>query len=161
MKKMDTTLSNLPKIGQLAPALSLLNQDGEKISLKDFRDQSQVILYFYPKALTPGCTVQAQMLRDQEKKWKKLNTIVLGVSPDLPGKLKKFAEKESLNFHLLSDPDHEIALKYGVWGKKKFMGRVYDGVFRTTFIIDKAGKIKHILEDVKTKTHHEDVCPFL
>lgn len=158
---MSTKNENLPKIGQKAFAFSLKNQDEKIISLKDYKDKHSVILYFYPKALTPGCTVQAQKMRDEVKKWKKLNAIVLGISPDLPAKLKKFSEKEQLNFDLLSDSDHEIALKYGVWGKKKFMGRVYDGVFRTTFIIDEAGKIQHILEDVKTKTHHEDLCSLM
>lgn len=140
-----------------APAFSLLNQDEEKISLKDFKGEKNVVLYFYPKAMTPGCTVQACGIRDTAKKWSKIDTVVLGVSPDEPKRLLKFIEKEKLNFTLLSDPDHAVAEKYGVWGLKKFMGKEHMGILRTTFIIGKDGKIKHIMDKVNTKTHHDDV----
>jgi peroxiredoxin Q/BCP len=150
-----------PKIGNLAPAFSLLNQDGEKISLKDFRDQKNVILYFYPKAMTPGCTVQACGLRDSQKELAKLDTVALGVSPDAVPRLKKFIERDKLNFTLLSDEDHALAEKYGVWGLKKFMGREFMGIRRTTFIIGKDGKLKHVMDKVNTKTHHDDVAAWI
>ena len=150
-----------PKLGNLAPAFTLLNQDGEKVSLKDFRDKSHVVLYFYPKAMTPGCTVQACGLRDSQRSLNKLDATVLGVSPDPVARLKKFEEKEGLNFTLLSDEDHAIADKYGVWGLKKFMGREFMGLIRTTFIINKAGRLVHIMDKVKTKSHHDDVAEIL
>ncbi|MBE8162521.1 MAG: thioredoxin-dependent thiol peroxidase [Bdellovibrionaceae bacterium] len=147
----------LPKIGNKAPLFSLFNQDEEKISLKDFYNQKTVVLYFYPKAMTPGCTVQAKGIRDFKKQFAAKDVVVFGLSPDPVKSLVKFQEKQNLNFDLLSDMDHAVAEKYGVWGLKKFMGREYMGVNRITFIIGKDGKLKHIIEKVKTKTHHEDV----
>lgn len=147
---------SLPKIGNLAPKFSLLNQNEEKINLQDYKG-TWVVLYFYPKAMTPGCTTQACGIRDKMKDFKKKKIVVFGVSPDEPKRLVKFIENEELNFDLLSDPDHAVAEKFGVWGLKKFMGREYMGILRTTFIIDPDGKLVHILDDVKTKTHHEDV----
>lgn len=152
---------NFPKIGNMAPAFSLKNQDGEKISLKDYKGNSNVVLYFYPRALTPGCTVQAEGIRDSKKAFAKLDTVVLGMSPDPVKKLANFTEKKSLNFDLLSDEDHKIADKYGVWGLKKFMGREFDGIHRITFIIGKDGRLKHIMEKVKTKSHHDDVIAYI
>jgi peroxiredoxin Q/BCP len=149
-----------PKIGNLAPAFKAMNQDGEMIDLKSFRGKN-VVLYFYPKAMTPGCTTQACGIRDFKKEFKALNTEVLGISIDVPKRLLKFIEKEKLNFELLSDPDHEVAESYGVWGLKKFMGREYMGILRVTFIIDIHGKLKFIMDEVKTKTHHEDVLALL
>ncbi|MCP4911743.1 MAG: thioredoxin-dependent thiol peroxidase [Oligoflexia bacterium] len=151
----------LPKIGNNAPAFSLLNQDGEKVSLKDFKGEKTVVLYFYPKAMTPGCTVQAQGIRDTKKKFSSNKIVVLGVSPDSPERLTKFRERDGLNFDLLSDPENKLCEKYGVWGLKKFMGKEYMGVNRMTFIIGKDGKLKHIMEKVKTKTHHEDVLNWI
>lgn len=150
----------MPKIGNLAPSFKLLNQHSEEVDLKSLKGKI-VVLYFYPKASTPGCTVQACGIRDTKKEFAKLNAVVLGVSPDEPKKLVKFIEKEKLNFDLLSDPDHAIAEKYGVWGLKKFMGREYMGVKRITFIIGADGKLKNILDEVKTKTHHTDVLTYL
>jgi peroxiredoxin Q/BCP len=150
-----------PKIGNLAPAFSLLDQDGNKVSLKDFRDRKNVILYFYPKAMTPGCTVQACGLRDSQKELAKLDAVALGVSPDPVKRLQKFIERDGLNFTLLSDEDHAVADKYGCWGPKKFMGREFDGILRTTFIIGKDGKLKHIIGKVNTKTHHADVIDWI
>lgn len=150
-----------PKVGNLAPAFSLLNQDGEKVSLKDFKGKKNVVLYFYPKAMTPGCTVQACGIRDTKKALAKLETVVLGVSPDAPVRLEKFRVKEKLNFDLLSDEDNAIALKYGCFGLKKFMGKEYMGILRTTFIIGKDGKLKHVMDKVNTKTHHDDVTALL
>lgn len=151
---------NLPPLNRVAPAFTLLDQNGEKVALKDFRGQN-VVVYFYPKAMTPGCTTQACGIRDYKKEFKKANTVVFAISPDEPARLKKFEERDELNFTLLSDPDHKIADKYGVWGLKKFMGREYDGIHRITFIIDEAGKLRHIIEKVKTKTHHDDVLAII
>jgi peroxiredoxin Q/BCP len=151
----------LPKIGNLAPAFTLLNQDGEKVSLKQFRDNSNVVLYFYPKAMTPGCTVQACGIRDSKKELAKLDTVVLGVSPDPVARLGRFIDKQDLNFTLLSDEDHAITEKYGCWDLKKFMGREFMGVLRTTFIIGKDGRLKHVMNKVKTKSHHDDVMDLI
>jgi len=154
-------MANLPKIGNMAPAFTLEDQDGNKVSLKDFKGKKNVVLYFYPKASTPGCTVQACGIRDYKKEFAKQKTEVLGVSPDLGSKLQRFIEKQELNFTLLSDPEHKIADKYGSWGPKKFMGKEYDGILRQTFIIGKDGRLKGIFDKVKTKTHHEDVLEFI
>lgn len=151
----------MPKVGNLAPAFTLKNQDGETISLKQFRDEKNVVLYFYPKAMTPGCTTQACGLRDSHEQYAAMDTVVLGVSPDPVERLGRFRDKHDLNFHLLSDPDHAIAEKYGVWGLKKFMGREFMGIIRTTFIIGKDGRLLHILDKFKTKSHHEDVLALL
>ena len=150
-----------PKIGNMAPAFSLLNQNGEKVALKDFRDKKTVVLYFYPKAMTPGCTVQAGGIRDSRKQLDKQDVVVLGVSPDPVKRLAKFIERDALNFDLLSDEDHAIADKYGAWGPKKFMGKEFDGILRTTYIIGKDGRLKHIMDKFKTKTHHEDLLAWL
>lgn len=149
-----------PKIGNLAPSFKLKNQNSELIDLKGLRGKN-VVLYFYPKAMTPGCTVQACGIRDTKKELAKINTVVLGVSPDSPERLTRFMEKEKLNFDLLSDEDHAVAETYGVWGKKKFMGREFLGIHRTTFIIDSFGKLQHIMDEVKTKTHHDDVINYI
>src|SRR5690606_6477985 len=117
------------KIGNKAPSFTLKDQDENKVSLKDFLGK-YVVVYFYPKAMTPGCTTQACSLRDSKKELAKNDIVILGISPDSPTRLKKFEEKEKLNFTLLSDEDHAIALKYHSWGPKKFMGREYDGILR-------------------------------
>jgi peroxiredoxin Q/BCP len=150
-----------PKIGNMAPAFTLLDQDGNKVSLKQYRGEKNVVLYFYPKAMTPGCTVQACGIRDSSKELARLDTVVLGVSPDPVARLGRFIEKQDLNFTLLSDEDHAITEKYGCWGLKKFMGREFMGVLRTTFIIGKDGRLKHIMDKVKTKTHHDDVLALI
>lgn len=147
-----------PKIGGLAPDFSLQNQDEELVSLRDFIGNKNLVLYFYPKASTPGCTTQACGLRDIKTELAELNTAVLGISPDMPPALRKFIEKQNLNFDLLSDPDHAVADQYGAWGPKKFMGREYEGILRTTFLINKDGRLQHILDKVKTKTHDQEVC---
>ncbi len=152
---------SLPKIGNMAPAFTLLNQDGEKVALKDFKGKKNVVLYFYPKAMTPGCTTQACGIRDYKKEFAKVDTVVLGVSPDAPESLKRFSDRDKLNFDLLSDEDHKIADKYGSWGPKKFMGKEYDGILRQTFIIGKDGKLKEAMTKVKTKSHHDDVLDYI
>lgn len=146
-----------PKVGNMAPAFSLLNQDGEKVALKDFKGAKAVVVYFYPKAMTPGCTVQAQGLRDIAKELAKREVAVLGISPDPVNRLAKFTERDALNFALLSDEDHAVADKYGAWGPKKFMGKEFDGILRTTFIVGFDGRLKAVMDKFKTKTHHEDL----
>jgi len=146
-----------PKIGNLAPAFTLPDQDGKPVSLKQFKGRKNVLLYFYPKAMTPGCTVQACGIRDSRKALDKLDTVVLGVSPDPVARLGRFIDKEKLNFTLLSDEDHAVCEKYGAWGLKKFMGREFMGVLRSSFLIGKDGRLKHVMDKVNTKTHHEDV----
>ena len=150
-----------PKVGNLAPAFTLSDQNGDKVSLKQFRGKSNVVLYFYPKAMTPGCTVQACGIRDSKKDLARLKTVVLGVSPDPVPRLGRFIEKQDLNFTLLSDEDRAITEKYGCWDLKKFMGREFMGVLRTTFIIGKDGRLKHVMNKVKTKSHHDDVVKLI
>jgi len=151
----------LPLIGEAAPTFSLTNQHGQTISLKDYKNTANVVLYFYPKALTPGCTTQACSIRDHKQQFADLDTVVFGVSTDPIPKLVKFTEKKELNFDLLSDEDHHVAESYGVWGPKKFMGREFLGTKRVTFIIGKDGKLKHIIEKVNTKTHHDEVLEYI
>lgn len=148
---------SLPKVGNKAPAFSLKNQHGDTVKLGDFKGRKNVVLYFYPKAMTPGCTTQACGIRDSIRQFDKLDTVVYGVSPDPVEKLQKFIDKEDLNFELLSDEDHAVSEKYGAWGLKKFMGKEYMGILRQTYIIDKDQKLRHIMEKVTTKTHHFDV----
>jgi peroxiredoxin Q/BCP len=146
--------------GDIAPPFSLPNQDNQRVSLSDFRGK-KVLIYFYPKAMTPGCTIQAQGLRDSQASLAELNVDVLGVSIDPVKRLPKFIEKENLNFTLLSDEDHALADAFGVWGLKKFMGREYDGIHRITFLIDENGKIEHVFDKFKTKDHHEVILAYL
>ena len=146
-----------PKLGNLAPAFTLKNQRGEKVSLKDFKGNQQVVVYFYPKAMTPGCTTQACGIRDTQADLAARDTVVLGISPDPYERLGRFVEKQTLNFDLLSDEDHAIAEKYGVWGLKKFMGREFMGIIRTTFIIGKDGRLLSVMDKFKTKSHHDDL----
>ncbi len=151
----------LLSVGAVAPSFTLLNQQGEKVSLAQFKGKARVLLYFYPKAMTPGCTVQACGLRDGQKTLKSLGVEVLGVSTDSVARLKKFEEKENLNFTLLSDEDHHVAEKYGVWGLKKMAGREYMGLKRVSFIIGINGKIEAVMAKVNTKTHFDDVVALL
>ena len=151
---------DFPELGQSAPDFTTLNQREEEASLSGLKGK-KVVLYFYPKAMTPGCTVQACGLRDTQKELEDRNVVVLGLSPDAPKRLQKFIDRDELNFDLLSDEDHAIAEKYGVWAMKKFMGREFMGVHRITFIIDEDGKLVHIMEKVKTKTHHDDLIAAL
>ena len=146
--------------GESAPLLSRPDQNSQEISIADFKGK-KVLVYFYPKAMTPGCTVQAQGLRDIQQQLNDLNVVVLGVSPDPVKRLPKFIEKESLNFTLLSDEDHALADEFGVWGPKKFMGKEYDGIHRTTFLIDEEGKVEHVFNKFKTKDHHQVVLDYL
>lgn len=146
----------MPKEGNTAPAFTATDADGRKVSLKDFRGE-RVVLYFYPKDDTPGCTKEACSFRDAFSEYKKRGIKVLGVSPDNEASHKKFAAKFKLPFTLLADPDHSISDAYGTYGEKKFMGRKYMGVKRTTFLIDEKGKIKKIFEKVKPEEHAREV----
>ncbi len=147
--------------GEQAPLFSLQNQNDETVSLASLLEQNQVLVYFYPKALTPGCTVQAEQLRDHKSELAKLNTVAVGISPDPVKKLKNFEDKKDLNFDLLSDEDHAIADAFGVWGLKKFMGKEYDGIHRISFLIGQDGKVKHVFNKFKTKDHHQVVIDYL
>ena len=144
------------KEGNTAPAFKTTNTNGESVSLKDFRGQ-KVVLYFYPKDDTPGCTKEACSFRDGFSKFKKRGITILGVSPDSEKSHQKFTAKYKLPFTLLADTDHSIADAYGVYGEKKFMGRTYMGIHRTTFLIDEKGKIKKVFEKVKPEDHANEV----
>lgn len=146
--------------GDTAPAFTLSNQDGDSVSLASFQGK-KVLVYFYPKAMTPGCTVQAQGLRDIQQELKQHNVVVLGISPDAVKRLPKFIEKEQLNFTLLSDEDHAVADAFGVWGPKKFMGKEYDGIHRISFLIDEYGKVEQVFDKFKTKEHHLVILNYL
>jgi peroxiredoxin Q/BCP len=144
------------KEGAAAPAFTTKDAEGDTVRLKDFRGQ-KVVLYFYPKDDTPGCTKEACSFRDAFSKFKKRGIQVFGVSPDGEASHKKFAAKYKLPFTLLADTDHAISDTYGVYGQKKFMGRTYMGVNRTTFLIDEKGKIKKVFEKVKPEEHASEV----
>lgn len=148
------------KEGEKAPEFSLPDQDGEHISLSDYKGQ-RILIYFYPKAMTPGCTVQACNLRDSVDELKKYDVVILGISTDKPEKLSRFVEKDLLNFTLLSDENHEVAQSFGTWGEKEFMGKTYDGIYRISFLISKDGKIEKVFDDFKTSDHHEVVLDYL
>ena len=146
--------------GDTAPQFTLPDENGNDVSLADLAGK-KVLVYFYPKAMTPGCTVQAQGLRDTKAELDAKNLVVLGVSPDPVKRLPKFIEKHDLNFTLLSDEDHAVADQFGVWGPKKFMGREFDGIHRISFLIDEQGKVEHVFDKFKTKDHHEVVLAYL
>lgn len=146
--------------GEVAPLFSLPDQDDQIINLSDFKGQ-RVLLYFYPKAMTPGCTTQACQLRDHFEAFKQFNVQILGVSCDSTEKLAKFVDRDLLNFPLLSDSDHHVCELYGIWGEKQFMGKTYDGIHRVSFLIDENGIINHVFTDFKTSNHHEVVLDYL
>lgn len=148
-------------VGDKAPQFTLQNQNDEAISLSEALQSGPVLVYFYPKASTPGCTVQACGLRDSQPQLNDLSVTVFGVSPDPVAKLAKFSDKQSLNFSLLSDEDHAIADAFGVWGEKKFMGKIYDGIHRLSFLVGQDGNIAHVFNKFKTKDHHEVVLAYL
>ena len=140
------------KEGDAAPAFNALNEKGQSVSLADYKGK-KLVLYFYPKDDTPGCTAEACSLRDGYGQFLSKGYAILGVSPDSVKKHVKFIEKYALPFSLLADEDHSVALAYGVWGPKKFMGRAYDGIHRTTFVIDENGAIERIITKVDTENH--------
>jgi peroxiredoxin Q/BCP len=135
-------------VGDKAPAFSLMDQDGKKVSLSDYKDK-KLLLYFYPKADTPGCTKQGCSIRDASGELKKLGMAAVGISPDELTKQKKFDDKYSLGFPLLSDPDHKVAKAYSAWGTKSMYGKKYEGIIRSSFLIDGKGKIVQASYKVK------------
>jgi peroxiredoxin Q/BCP len=142
--------------GEQAPAFTLPNQDGEEVSLADFAGRT-VVLYFYPKADTPGCTTQACSIRDRAADYEAAGATVVGVSPDPVEAVKKFHAKQSLNFTLLADADHAVCDRYGVWVEKKNYGKLYWGAQRSTFIIDGDGTVAHVIPKASPKTHDDEV----
>jgi peroxiredoxin Q/BCP len=146
--------------GTVAPDFELASDAGETVKLSALRGKP-VILYFYPKDDTPGCTTQACGIRDAYGEFERAGAVVLGISPDTEQKHVKFKEKYELPFTLLADTDHAVAEQYGVWGEKKFMGRTYLGVKRWTFVIDADGNVKKVLPDVKPATHADEVLNVL
>jgi len=136
------------EVGAKAPAFTLKDQNGEKVSLSDYKGR-KLLLYFYPKADTPGCTKQACSVRDSAGELKKSSVAAIGISPDEPAKQKKFDDKYSLGFPLLSDKDHKVASAYGAWGKKSMYGKTYEGIIRSSFLIDETGKIAQVSYKVK------------
>jgi thioredoxin-dependent peroxiredoxin len=136
--------------GDKAPAFTLLDQDGNKVKLTDFKGQ-RVVVYFYPKADTPGCTTQSCELRDHRKDLTKLGAVVLGISPDSPERQSKFDKKYKLGFPLLADEDHAVAEKWGAWGEKSMYGRKYQGIIRSAFVVDEKGKIAAAFPKVSPK----------
>jgi peroxiredoxin Q/BCP len=146
--------------GQQAPDFELPDQDGESLRLSDLRGRP-VVLYFYPKADTPGCTTQACGIRDHRPDYEAAGAVVLGVSPDSVKAVKKFSDKQSLNFSLLADEDHAVCELYGVWAEKSMYGRTYWGALRSTFIIDPEGTVSHVIPKVSPKTHDDEVLKLL
>ena len=146
--------------GDTAPDFTLPDQDGNEVSLAGLRGQT-VVLYFYPRADTPGCTIQACGVRDRRAEYEKAGARVLGASPDSVEDVKKFADKFDLGFTLLADADHAVADAYGTWGEKSMYGKKYMGVQRATFVIDPEGKIAHVFPKVSPKTHDDVVLKAL
>lgn len=146
--------------GQPAPDFTLNDDKGEAVSLSALRGK-QVVLYFYPKDDTPGCTTQACGIRDAYGEFERAGAVVLGVSPDDEQSHVRFKEKHELPFTLLADTDHSVSEQYGVWGEKTYMGRTYMGVDRSTFVIDEKGNIKRVMHKVKPDTHADDVLATL
>jgi peroxiredoxin Q/BCP len=146
--------------GQQAPDFELPDQDGNPVCLADLRGKP-VVLYFYPKADTPGCTTQACGIRDHRADYEAAGAVVLGVSPDPVKAVKKFADKQSLNFRLLADADHSVCELYGVWAEKSRYGRTYWGALRSTFVIDEDGVVRHVIPKASPKTHDEEVLAVL
>ncbi len=140
----------------IAPDFTLRDSEGKEHSLADYRGQ-YVLVYFYPKDDTPGCTTEACNFRDNLPKFKKEGLVILGISPDTVKSHKKFTDKFQLPFTILADEDKVVVKAYGVWARKKFLGREYDGVLRTSFLIDGAGKIAKTYENVKPKAHADEV----
>jgi peroxiredoxin Q/BCP len=153
-------LEGMIETGAQAPDFMLPDQDGTDVTLSDFRGQT-VVLYFYPKADTPGCTTQACGIRDHRADYEQAGAVVLGVSPDPVKAVKKFADKQSLNFRLLADEDHAICDLYGVWVEKSMYGKTYWGAQRSTFIIDAGGTVAHVIPKASPKTHDDEVLKAL
>lgn len=142
--------------GDKVPSFELLNEDGKKVKSSDFKDKKHVI-YFYPKDFTPGCTTEADEFSKEHNKFKKEGIEIIGVSPDDTDSHKKFCEKMKITYTLLADTEKELSKKFGVWGKKQFMGREYMGVNRSTFLVDEKGKIFKVFPKVKPAGHAKEV----
>jgi peroxiredoxin Q/BCP len=153
--------SATPEVGRKAPEFTLTGTGGKTVALKDFLGKKNLILYFYPKDDTPGCTMEACDFRDRLDHFEEHDTVVVGVSRDSVTSHEKFSSKYKLPFLLLSDPETEVAKAYGIYGKKSFMGREFFGVHRTTFVIDKQGTVRQIFPGVKVKEHAEEVLGFI
>ena len=161
MSKTNPPQGPIPSVGSPAPAFNLPSSEGRDIALSDFKGTKTLVLYFYPKADTPGCTTEACGFRDALADYDKAHVAVLGISPDPIEDVSKFAGKFHLNFPLLADADHAVAERYGVWGEKNMYGRKYMGVLRTTFVVDKSGKIAHVFEKVKPDGHDRQVLEWV
>lgn len=161
MAKAAASASKTPEVGKPAPAFALPASSGKPIKLSDFKGEKAVVLYFYPKDNTPGCTTEACQFRDHHPAFAKEGVVVLGVSPDSLKSHDKFVGKFDLPFALLADENHEIAEKYGAWQKKKFLGKSYMGVVRSTFVIDRQGKLAHTWPKVKADGHAEEVLAWI
>lgn len=148
------------KEGIIAPDFDLMDQEGNAHKLVDYRGKV-VVLYFYPKDDTPGCTLEACNFRDNFEVFKSAGVEILGISPDSVKSHAKFQQKHALPFTLLADEDHHVCEVYGVWGPKKYMGKEYNGVYRTTYIIDEQGLIKKIYENVKPSEHAQEILSLL
>lgn len=146
--------------GELAPDFTLEDQDGKPVTLSDLRGQP-VVLYFYPRASTPGCTTQACSIRDNSDEYARFNVRVLGVSPDPVEDIKKFATNQSLNFTLLSDPDHKVAEIYGAWGERSMYGNKFMGIIRSTWLIDPEGRVAAVFPKIQPKQHDKKVLKAL
>ena len=142
--------------GDKAPDFSVEDQDGNTVKLSDFKGK-KLVLFFYPKASTPGCTAEACNIRDNWERFQEKGYAILGVSADTQKRQSNFKNKYDFPFPLLADEDKEVIQAYGVWGPKKFMGKEYDGIHRTTFIIDEEGKIEEVIKKVKTKAHTDQI----
>jgi peroxiredoxin Q/BCP len=151
----------MPAVGKTAPNFSLPSSTGKTISLADYKGKQTVVLYFYPKADTPGCTKEACGFRDALADYDRANVAVLGISPDPVKAVEKFGNKFTLNFPLLADEDHAVTEKYGVWVEKSMYGRKYWGAARVTFVIGKDGKVLHVFEKVKPEGHDAEVLAWL
>jgi peroxiredoxin Q/BCP len=158
---VTTTEKHLPEVGQQAPDFKLASTEDRDISLADFRGKQAVVLYFYPRDDTPGCTAEACSFRDLRSLFNEHGAEILGVSADTVKSHKKFQVKFHLTFPLLADPDHAVADQYGVWQLKKFMGREYMGIARTTFVVDKDGTITAVFPNVKVEGHADKVLAAL
>jgi thioredoxin-dependent peroxiredoxin len=149
-------MANYLEVGATAPDIKVTNQEGQELSLHDFKGK-KVVLFFYPKANSGSCTKEAASLRDAYADLQAQGYEVLGVSPDKQKALQNFITKQELPYSLLSDPEHELTKAFGAWGEKKMYGKTYEGLLRTTFLLDEAGKVTHVIEKVKSPTHGQQV----
>lgn len=144
------------EVGTKAPDFTLPDQDGNDVSLSDYAGK-KVVLWFFPKASTPGWTIEGKGFRDELQKFEDKNAVVVGMSADAPKKQKKFCDKQGFEYPMLGDEGKDVLKAYGVWGQKKFMGREYDGIFRNTYVIDENGVIEKVYKKVDVKSHAEDI----